>query len=164
MRKGIEMDSIMENPGMAVAEEIARQTLTREGPVVVVDDDISDAMFAEEVVDDLQPKFPVQILTSGEDLITYLQGENLYRDRSLYPYPGLVLLDLLMPKMDGYAVLQWIMDHPQYADVPVVVLSGGVGMAGQVTKACQLGARTFLPKPVQSQDIQSIVSLLKISI
>jgi CheY-like chemotaxis protein len=69
-----------------------------------------------------------------------------------------------MPKMDGFAVLKWLQGHREHADVPIVVLSGCVDMARQVTRACQLGACSFLPKPVQHEDIQSILSLLKISI
>lgn len=135
-----------------------------EGPVVIVDDDTADALMAEGVIDELEPHFPVQILTSGEDLIAYLRGEGLYADREQYPVPGLVLLDLKMPGMDGFDVLEWLKDHSEFAIAPVVVLSGCTDMAGQVTRAYQLGAHSFLPKPVQLADIQSVLSVLKISI
>ena len=158
------MKSIMENAGANAAENIAAPAWSREGPVVIVDDDASDALLAEGVVDELDPRFPVQILSSGGDLVAYLQGEDLYHDRTLYPYPGLILLDLKMPKMDGFAVLQWLKDHPEHAQIPIVVLSGCADMAWQVTRAYQLGAHSFLPKPVQQQDIQSILLLLKISV
>lgn len=155
----------MENTGAGGAmENTARQPWSREGPFVIVDDEPSDAMLAEGVIDELDPKFPAQILTCGEDLIAYLQGEGLYQDRTLYPLPGLVLLDLKMPKMDGFAVLEWLKQHPEFSEIPIVVLSGCVDMAGQVTRAYQLGAHSFLPKPVQLQDIESILSLLKVSI
>jgi CheY-like chemotaxis protein len=158
------MNSIVENAGVAATGEVATLSSAKDGPVVIVDDDPYDALLAEGVIDELEPMFPVQILSSGEDLIAYLQGEDLYRDRSRFPYPGLVLLDLKMPKMDGFEVLQWVKDHPEHSKVPIVVLSGCIGMAAQVTRACQLGALSFLPKPVQQQDIQSILALLKISI
>jgi CheY-like chemotaxis protein len=158
------MKSIMENADAAVGGSAAAPTWSREGPVVIVDDDPYDAVLSEGVIHELQPRFPVQILTSGEDLVTYLQGNDLYRDRSRYPLPGLVLLDLKMPKMDGYAVLEWLKTHPEHAQVPIVVLSGFVDMVEQVTKAYGQGAHAFLTKPVQLRDIQSILSLLKISI
>lgn len=139
-------------------------TFSREGPVVIVDDDPYDAILSEGVVDELQPKFDVQILTSGEDLVAYLQGEGLYQDRSHYPMPGLVLLDLNMPKMDGFAVLEWLKNHPEFADTPIVVLSGHADMVREVTRAYGQGAHSFLPKPVQLHDLQSIVSMLKLSI
>jgi len=71
---------------------------------------------------------------------------------------------LKMPKMDGFEVLQWIKDHSQHAEVPIVVLSAYVDMPAQVTRASRLGAQSFLPKPVQLQDIQSILYLLQVSI
>jgi two-component system response regulator len=129
-----------------------------------VDDDPYDALHAEGVVDELSPRFPVQILTSGEDFVAYLQGEGLYKDRSGYPLPGLVLLDLNMPKMDGFAVLEWLNNHPEHAEIPIVVLSGFVDLVEQVTRAYGWGAHSFLPKPIQQRDLQSILSLLKISI
>jgi CheY-like chemotaxis protein len=158
------MKSILEYPGMTMAGNMAAPYSSREGPVVIVDDEPGDALLAEGVIDELQPRFPVQILTSGEDLIAYLQAENLYSDRGQYPYPGLVLLDLKMPRMDGFQVLQWLKYRPEHVGVPIVVLSNWGDMVAQVTRACQLGAHSFLPKPIQQQDIQSILSLLNVSI
>jgi CheY-like chemotaxis protein len=153
-----------ENVGAVVAEIAAKPSWSREGPVLIVDDDPYDAMLTEGVIDELRPRFPMQILTSGEDLVAYLQGEDLYQDRSRYPSPGLILLDLKMPRMDGFAVLEWLKSHPEHAEIPIVVLSGFVGMVEQVTKAYGQGAHAFLTKPVQLGDIHSILSLLKISI
>ena len=158
------MKSIMENAGAVAGENAAPPVWSREGPAVIVDDDPYDALLTEGVLDELQPRFPVQILTSGEDLVSYLQGNDLYKDRSQYPVPGLILLDLKMPKMDGFAVLEWLKEHPEYKEVPIVVLSGFVDMVEQVTRAYGQGAHAFLTKPVQLRDIQSILSLLKISI
>lgn len=136
----------------------------KEGPVLIIDDDPYDALLAESVLDELQPRFPAQILTSGEDLVAYLKGEGLYRDRAQFPFPGLVLLDLKMPGMDGFAVLDWLKEHPEYGDVPIIVLSGCVDMIGQVTRAYGQGADAFLPKPVKLPDLQSALSHLKISL
>jgi two-component system response regulator len=164
-RKEKGMNSLMENSRQAIAEEITTQTWAREGgPVVIVDDDANDALWAEEIVDELRPRHPALILTSGEDLMACLDGKDLYSDRSRYPYPGLILLDLQMPKMDGFEVLQWLKGHPVHGEVPTVVLSGCFDMARQVTRAHQLGAVSFLPKPIHQSDLQGVLALLKISI
>jgi len=157
------MDSTIEKAGSLIGGKTARFSDIA-GPVVIVDDDSSDALHAEGVIHELEPRLPAQILASGEDLIAYLKGESLYQDRSRYPYPGLVLLDLKMPGMDGFAVLDWLNRHPEHTEIPVVVLSGFAGMAEQVTRAYSQGASSFLPKPVQLEDMQSILALLKISI
>ncbi len=157
------MNSTAKNAGEAVGANAPAHP-AKEGPVIIVDDEPYDALQTEGVVDELQPKFPVQILNGGEEFVAYLQGEGLYKDRSHYPLPGLVLLDLRMPGMDGFAVLEWLKAHPEHSEIPIVVLSGFTDMVGEVTRAYGQGAHSFLPKPIQLRDIQSIVSLLKISI
>jgi CheY-like chemotaxis protein len=158
------MNSTRENAGAAAGDNAGAQSSPKEGPVLIVDDDPYDALLTQGVIDELEPRFPVQILTSGEDLVAYFQGEGLYHDRTHYPYPGLVLLDLKMPNMDGFEVLAWLKGHPEHKAVPIVVLSGFADMVEQVTRAYNLGAHSFLPKPVQLRDIKSIVSFLKLSI
>jgi two-component system response regulator len=158
------MNSTLESSGAIMEVDMPEQPSRHVGPVIIVDDDSADAMLAEGVIDELQPKLPVQILTSGEDFISYLKGEGLYHDRVHYPYPGLVLLDLKMPGMDGFAVLEWLKANAEHSKIPVVVLSGFLGMAAQVTRAYQLGARSFLPKPVQQADIESLLTQLNISV
>jgi len=158
------MNIVMENAGSDAAAGSFTGFLACRGPVLIVDDDPTDAMQTEWVLAELQPKFPVQILTSGEDLVAYLNGEGLYKDRAAYPYPSMILLDLKMPGMDGYEALRWLKTSATHSDVPVVVLSGFANMAEQVTRAYQLGAHSFLPKPVKQQDIEGVLSLLKIAV
>jgi len=162
--KEMQMSRAVERAGGTVSGDRPSPSGLREGPVLIVDDDSSDALLTEGVIDELPPRFPAQIVTSGEDLVAYLQGEGLYSDRGRYPSPGLVLLDLKMPRMDGFMVLDWLKKHPEHAGVPIVVLSGFADLVEQVTRAYGQGAHAFLPKPVQLQDIRSILSLLKITI
>jgi len=133
------------------------------GPVVIVDADIGDALHAEEVIAALYPSLPVQLLTFGEDLTAYLQGEDLYKDRSRYPYPCLIVLDLKQPKTDGFRVLHWIRGHPEHGGVPIVALCDEARMTEHGSLAYQLGACHVLPKPVQQRDIQHTFTYLKIS-
>lgn len=158
------MNSITKHSGPAALGNSVSHAWVREGPVLIVDDDANDAVRTEGIIDVSQPRFRAQILTSGEDLVAYLQGDGLYSDRSRYPCPALILLDLKMPKMDGFEVLQWLQDHPEHSNVPVVVLSGWFELSIQVMRAYQLGARSFLPKPIQPHDVQGVLALLKISI
>ena len=67
------MNSIMKNAVATIAGNTVTQSPSREGPVVIVDDDTNDALLAEETIDELHPRFPVQILASGQDLVAYLQ-------------------------------------------------------------------------------------------
>lgn len=157
------MKPAMENASATIGGSPAK-SWSKEGPVVIVDDDPCDASLSQMVIRELDPKFPVQILSSGEDLLAYLQGNDPYGDHTQYPMPCLVLLDLKMPGMDGFEVLEWLQGHPEHANIPIVVLSGFVGMVEQVTRAYGQGAHAFLTKPIQVGDIQNVLSFLKNSI
>jgi CheY-like chemotaxis protein len=90
---------------------------------------------------------PLQVMKSGETAIAYLSGEGPYANRAEYPLPALVLLDLKMPGMDGFDVLRWIRQHPQFRTLRVVVLTSSHNMR-EVNLAYQIGANSFLVKPV----------------
>ena len=121
--------------------------------MLIVDDDLEDIRFAQQVIATVCPQLRVRDLHSGEELICYLQGEHGYSDRTEFPYPSLILLDLRIPGMHGFLVLGWLRDHPPYNVIPVVVLtaSGEVMVAQQ---AYALGARSFLTKPIGANDLK----------
>lgn len=161
------MNSTLEFNGPMLGDDGVTRFSAGERPVVtvvVVDDDPHGAVRTEDVIGVLEPRCQVRILTSGEDLVSYLEGGDLYSDRSSFPYPSLVLLDLDMPAMNGLDVLQWLTTRPEHTGVPVVVLSEWYELSLQVTKAWQLGARSFLPKPIQPHDVQGVLAVLNISI
>ena len=90
---------------------------------------------------------PLQVVRDGEELIAYLEGEGKYANRDEYPLPDLLLLDLKMPRKDGFEVLAWIRKHPTLRSLPVVVLTSSENMR-DVNNAYQLGANSFLVKPM----------------
>src|SRR5262249_34865557 len=75
----------------------------------------------------------------------YLQGDGQFSDRSEYPLPQLLLLDLKMPRLNGIQVLKWIRAQPQLRQLPVIVLTGST-FDSDVTRAYAAGANSFLPK------------------
>src|SRR5262249_7704465 len=66
---------------------------------------------------------PIQVVRDGEEAINYLDGKGKYAVRSEYPLPTLLLLDLKMPRADGFDVLQWIRSQPSLSNLVVVVLT-----------------------------------------
>jgi CheY-like chemotaxis protein len=129
------------------------------GTVLIVDDDLEDIQFAKRVIAAVCPQLLVRSLRSGEELICYLNGEHGFSDRTEFPYPCLVLLDLRMPGLHGFHVLGWLRDHPPHNAIPVVVLtaSGEVMMAQQ---AYALGARSFLTKPITANEFKETIARL----
>jgi len=122
--------------------------------IVVVDDDPNDALLTKRGLTGLGLRNPIRIVLSGRELMSYLEGEGLYRDRLRFPYPTLILLDLHMPEKDGFAVLEWLRDHPVHSGISTVILSGSDELR-RVTKAFQLGAKTFFTKPFNPVDLET---------
>jgi two-component system, response regulator len=131
--------------------------------ILIVDDDPDDANLIRRVVLGLHPKHLVQTVHSGRDLKACLEGEARYADREKFPYPGLILLDLRMPGMDGFEVMEWLKSHPLHAAIPVIAMSA-FDQQKNIRKAYQLGARTFLSKPVHPESIRDAIRALKLPI
>jgi len=132
-------------------------------PILIVDDDPQDRELTQVALRRLPLKAPLVFLTSGADFKDYLEGLGPYANRVLYPYPSVTLLDLEMPKGGGIEALEWLKGQPRHAALPIIALSGKRD-AAKVTQAYSLGARSFLTKPIDVKDFQSVVKSLKITI
>ena len=99
---------------------------------------------------------PIVIVEDGAKAIAYLKGEGEYADREKFPAPALVLLDLKMPNIDGFGVLEWIKSQSHLKNLFVVVLSAFDGLR-EVKRAYELGARSFLVKPCNRADFENLM-------
>jgi len=97
------------------------------------------------------------LVRDGQEALAYLSGSGPYADRSLYPFPTLVLLDLKLPKMSGFEVLQWIREHEETSRIPVVMFTSSKERP-DVDRAYSLGANAYLLKSV---DHEQLVEALK---
>src|SRR5690348_10919286 len=83
---------------------------------------------------------PLQTVENGEEAVVYLTGAGPYADRTTYPQPLLILLDLKLPRMSGLEVLEWRRQQdPQLQRIPVVVLTSS-RESSDVNRAYELGA------------------------
>lgn len=103
---------------------------------------------------------PLQVVNDGREAILYLRGEGVYADRSLYPYPALLLLDLKMPNCDGFDVLQWIRDQKNLVPMRIVVLTTS-DRVFDMQRAYEMGAHSFLTKPVDFRDFVQLGPAIK---
>src|SRR5436853_407739 len=97
--------------------------LPKEVVVLLVDDSEDDLFLIQRAIEGAGLRNRIVKLRDGEEALAYFGGVGKYADREKYPVPGLVLLDLKMPKMDGFEVLSSIRQQPAYRDLPVVVLT-----------------------------------------
>ena len=91
------------------------------------------------------------LVRDGEEAMAYLAGEGKFQDRAEFPFPDLVLLDLKMPRVDGFEVLRWIREHPKIRNLRVVVLTSSHQLR-DVNEAYRLGANSFLVKPLDFEN------------
>src|SRR5207245_7487111 len=103
---------------------------------------------------------PLQVVRDGDEAIAYLSGQGRYSNRAEYPLPDLVLLDLKMPRVDGFEVIRWIREQPGLKALRFVVLTSSDEMR-DVNLAYQLGANSFLVKPVKFADFVQTTRALK---
>jgi CheY-like chemotaxis protein len=88
----------------------------------------------------------LRVVESGRAAMDYLSGSGSYADREANPFPVLVLLDLSMPGCSGLEVLAWVRQQPQFATLPVLILSLSY-QARDRTDALALGANDYVVKP-----------------
>lgn len=114
--------------------------------ILLVEDNPDDAALLRRAFIKARVLNPLHVANGGEEAINYLSGIGKYANREEFPFPGLVLLDLNMPGVDGFDVLQWIRQEPDLNRLRVVVLSASDNMR-DVSRAYKLGANSFLIKP-----------------
>ena len=128
----------------------------RDLTILVVEDDPDHALLVRLAVRRLFPEIDVRVAGDGREGIAYLAGTPPFQGRQSHPYPDLVILDLTMPEMDGFAVLEWIRAREDSPTLPVVVLTSSVN-ARDVDRALELGARAFHTKPGDPAELGRIV-------
>lgn len=114
--------------------------------ILIVDDDAGDRLFAKKI---LQKKYIVLEAEDGHEAINMAQTEN----------PDLILMDIMMPKVDGYTCCHQLKTHPFTQDIPIVMLTG-VGYELNLKIAKALGAYGFLTKPFKIQELLDIIACI----
>ncbi len=131
-------------------------------PVIVlyVEDEEGDRFFMERAFASEGPGIVLKTVNNGRAAIKYLSGLDGFADRVQYPVPDFILLDLNLPQVSGFEVLQWIRNHPSYATLPVVIFSASAHEEDRV-RAKALGAQDYVQKPSSGRQYSKIVAMLR---
>jgi CheY-like chemotaxis protein len=118
-------------------------------PVVILlaDDDEEDRMLACDALAESNLSNHIHCVTDGEELMDYLQRRGKYAPPAEAPRPGIILLDLNMPKMDGREALKEIKSNPELRQIPIVVLTTSKADE-DILRSYDSGASSFISKPV----------------
>jgi CheY-like chemotaxis protein len=128
--------------------------------ILVVEDREDDILIIRKAFKEARLLNPLQVVRNGEEAIDYLRGTGKYWNREEYPLPDLVLLDLKMPRVDGFEVLRWVREQPTLKAMRIIVLTSS-DRINDVTLAYQLGANSFLVKPLSFADFVQTSKVLK---
>lgn len=127
--------------------------------ILMADDDEDDRLLAREALAEARVPGEFRSVPDGEHLLAYLYRRDQYADAARSPRPGVVLLDLNMPRMDGREALRRIRAEPAFRSLPVVIMT--TSRAGtDIARGYELGANTVIAKPVTFDGMVDVMRAL----
>lgn len=129
-------------------------------PILYVEDDKNDIIFMQHAFAQAEVGNPLVTASDGRAAMDYLDGQGKYADRDQFPMPGLVLLDLNLPRKSGFEILQWIRQHHSCRTLPVVVFTSS-SREIDIQKSYALGANAYVVKPAMLDELQEAVKIIK---
>jgi CheY-like chemotaxis protein len=121
-------------------------TNTDNRTLLLVEDNPDDIFLMRRALKKSGLELSLQIVTDGKQALEYLGGVGLYEDRGQYPRPDCVFLDLKLPYLNGFEVLEWLRRDPENKDLDVVILTSSPEER-DMKIAEKLGAKAYLVKP-----------------
>ncbi len=124
--------------------------------ILLVDDDkayvkIALKTFAKSVI-----KTNIFVVNDGEEALQFMRNEGEYKDKAKFPRPGVILLDIKMPKVDGFQVLKELKKDPEYNFIPVIVLTSSKSEE-DIVKCYRNGAASFIQKPIAYENFIKVI-------
>jgi CheY-like chemotaxis protein len=124
--------------------------------ILMADDDQDDCLLVKEAFAENRLKNNIHFVEDGEALLDYLYNRDKFSDSFRYPRPGLILLDLNMPRKDGREALREIKSNPNLRSIPIVVLTTSKEEE-DIYKSYNLGANSFVTKPVTFEGLVEVI-------
>lgn len=126
--------------------------------ILVAEDNSDDAFFLQRGFRKVSD-CTFQIVSDGEQVIQYLLGETPFEGRQAYPFPDWLLLDLKLPRRNGFEVLGWLQGHPDCGVIPTIVYSSSK-QNEDIRRAYALGANGYFEKPMNPEGFEKLARLL----
>lgn len=127
--------------------------------ILLVEDNEDDVFLMKHALSAAGVANPVFVVETGQQAVDYLSGAGPYRDRSRFPMPVIVFLDLKLPLMSGHEVLAWVRAQRQLESLVVVVLTSS-NEASDVRRSYSMGANSYLVKPLTSRQLIDLAKAL----
>jgi len=130
--------------------------VARSQTILLVEDDPNDVLLIRKAIQQSLAGIPLAVVGNGEEGMRYLRGEGVFADRTQYPFPEIVLLDLKMPLMNGFELLRWVRSQPNLKRLPVIIFTGSV-QDSDSQMAFEHGANSYIVKPSEFNQMAEAV-------
>ncbi|MBI2949500.1 MAG: response regulator, partial [Verrucomicrobia bacterium] len=120
--------------------------MTTKRALLLVEDSEDDVFLMRRALKEADVINPLLVVEDGQEALDYLGGTGKYRDRTEYPLPAVVFLDLKLPYKSGHEVLKWIRQQKEFEALVVIVLTSS-NEPYDLSKSYALGANSYLVKP-----------------
>ena len=134
--------------------------MSEEAVILLAEDEEDYVVLIKHAFSEAAIPNPLHVVWNGQEAIAYLMGTGVYANREEYPLPDLLLLDLKMPRVNGFEVLDWIRQQPSLNALRVLVLTSSEDLQ-DVNRAYRLGANSFLVKPLDFQDVIQLSRMIQ---
>jgi CheY-like chemotaxis protein len=135
-------------------------TLTNPISILIADDDAQDTLLIRMAVQRAGLALRLESVADGEQAIDYLMGREGYSDRKTHPLPSMMLLDLKMPRLSGFDVLDFVRQQPGLRQLPIIIFSSSDDPK-DVRRAYDAGANSYLCKPHSNGDLAALLKALE---
>ncbi|MCB9762582.1 MAG: response regulator [Alphaproteobacteria bacterium] len=127
--------------------------------LLVAEDDTDDQLLLVEALREADVPHEVNFVPDGAEMLAYLNREGSWSDPRSSPRPSLVLLDLNMPRVSGFEVLERRQEHPTLRVIPVIVMTSSWSER-DIARCYSLGANAFITKPVTFDQLVNVMGAL----
>ncbi len=125
--------------------------------LLLVEDNPGDVLLLKEFLKDAKMRFTLHVAEDGEEALLFLNQRDKFKNSSR---PDLIILDLNLPKVDGFEVLQHVKQHPVLKTIPVIILTSSHAET-DITRAYELHANCYLTKPSELSEFSEMVKAIE---
>jgi CheY-like chemotaxis protein len=133
--------------------------MSKREQILLAKDDETDARLVRRAIETAGVDADLQVVRDGQEAVDYLAGANRFADRNKHPLPKLMLLDLRMPRLDGFQVLSIIRRELHFTHLPIIVLTDSANPA-DINRAYELGATSYFCKPGSVEGLDEMMHVL----
>jgi len=127
--------------------------------LLLVEDNPDDVFIMRRALKKAELELPLLVANDGREALEYLRGNAPFNDRAQFPLPMVMFLDLKLPYLNGFEVLEWIREHPGFNDLRIIVLTSS-GEDRDQRRAQELGIQGYLIKPPKPDTLREIIATL----